>query len=73
MNAAQIIEAFKELPAEERTRVLHFVHEHETVPKLSPEELGDLGERLADATDPEEIAALGKAFVNGFYGMKVDA
>jgi hypothetical protein len=73
MNATEIIEAFKELPAEERTRVLHFVHEHETVPKLTPEELGDLGERLADATDPEEIAALEKAFVNGFYGTKVDA
>ena len=73
MSAAEIIEAFKELPDEERTRVLHFVHAHETVPKLTPEELGDLGDRLANATDPEEIASLGKAFVNGFYGMKVDA
>lgn len=73
MSAAQIIEAFKELAAEERTRVLHFVQEHGTVPMLTPEELGDLGERLANATDAEEIAALEKAMINGFYGMRIDA
>ncbi len=73
MSAAQVIEAFKGLPAEERLDVFRFVHEHETVPMLTPEELGDMGERLANAIDPDEIAALEKAFVNGFCGMKIDA
>jgi hypothetical protein len=73
MSAAQVIEAFKELPAEDRREVLRFVHDYETVPKLTPEELGDLGERLANAPDPEEVAALEKALMNGFYGMKIDA
>ena len=61
------------LPLEERLDVLRFVREYETVPKLSPEELGELGERMVNATDPEEVAALEKALVNGFYGMKIDA
>jgi len=73
MSAAQVIEAIKELPVEERLDVLRFAREYETVPKLTPEELGDLGERLANATDPEEVAALEKAFMNGFYGMKIEA
>jgi hypothetical protein len=59
--------------AEERIDVLRFVHEYETVPKLTPEELGDVGERLANATDPDEIAALEKAMINGFYGIRIDA
>jgi hypothetical protein len=73
VSAAQVIDAIKELPPEERLDVLRFVREYETVPKLSPEELGALGERLASATDPAEIAELEKAFINGFYGMKIDA
>jgi hypothetical protein len=73
MSATQVIEAIKQLPLEERLDVLRFVREYETVPKLTPQELGQLGERLAHATDPEEIATLEKAIMNGFYGMKVDA
>ena len=73
MSAAQVIEAFKQLPAEERRDVLRFVHEYETVPMLTPGQLGDLGERLANATDPEKVAALEKAMINGFYGMRIDA
>ena len=73
MSATQVIEAIKELPPEERLDVLRFVREYETVPKLTPEQLGDLGERLAHATDPEEVATLEKTIMNGFYGMKIDA
>jgi hypothetical protein len=73
MSAAQVIEAIKELPAEERMDVVRYVHEYETVPMLTPEQLGDLGERLANATDPEEVAALEKEMINGFYGMRIDA
>jgi hypothetical protein len=73
MSAAQVIEAIKELPPEERLDVLRFVREYETAPKLPPEQLGEVGERLAHATDPEEIATLEKAIMNGFYGMKIDA
>jgi hypothetical protein len=73
MSAAQVIEAIKKLPVDERLDVLRFVREYETMPKLSPEELGELGERLANATEPEEVARLEKAILNGFYGMKIDA
>ncbi len=73
MSATQLIEAIKELPPEERLDVLRFVREYETVPKLSPEELGELAERMVHATDPAEVAALEKALLNGFYGMKIDA
>ena len=73
MSATQIIEAIKELPPEERLSVVHFAREYETVPRLTPEQLGELGERLANATEPTEIAALEKALINGFYGMKIDA
>ncbi|MDQ3413395.1 MAG: hypothetical protein M3480_00205 [Verrucomicrobiota bacterium] len=70
MNAAQIIEAIKKFPPEERIEVLQFAREYETVPRLSPEELGELGERLANAIDPAKIAELEKALMNGFYGIK---
>lgn len=73
MSAAQIIEAIKKLPPEERFEVVRFAREYETVPKLSSEQLGELSKRLANATDPVEIAQLEKALVNGFYGMKIDA
>jgi hypothetical protein len=73
MSAAQIIEAIKKLPPEERLEVVRFAREYETVPKLTPEQLAHLGQRLAEATDPAEIAQLEKALLNGFYGMKIDA
>lgn len=73
MSAAEVIDAIKELPPEERLDVVRFVREYETVPQLTPEELGQLGERLASATDPKEIANLERAIMNGFYGMKIDA
>lgn len=73
MSAAQVIEAIKGLPAEERLDVLRFVREYETLPKLSPKELGEVAERLAQATDPAEVLELEKALMNGFYGMKIDA
>ena len=73
VSAAQIIEAIKKLPPEERVEVVQFAREYETVPRLSPEQLGVLGERLANATDPAEIAELEKTLMNGFYGIKIDA
>ena len=73
MSAAQVIDAFKELPVEERLDVLRFVREYETVPRLTPEQLGELCERLVMETDPTEVAELEKAIMNGFYGMKIDA
>ena len=73
MSATQVIEAIKELPLEDRLQVLRFARDYETVPKLTPEQLGDLGERLARTTDPGEIDRLEKAMMNGFYGMKIDA
>jgi hypothetical protein len=41
--------------------------------RLAPEQPGELAERLAHASDPEEAATLEKAIMNGFHGMKIDA
>ncbi len=73
MSTQQIIEAIKELPPEQRAEVVRFARRYETVPQLSPVELGALADRLAEATDPAEIARLDSAIVNGFYGAKIDA
>ncbi len=73
MSAQQIIEAIKELPPEQRAEVVRFARRYETVPQLTPGELGTLADRLAEATDPAEIARLDSAIVNGFYGAKIDA
>jgi hypothetical protein len=73
MSAQQIIDAIKELPPEQRAEVVRFARRYETVQQLTPGELGTLADRLAEATDPAEIARLDSAIVNGFYGAKIDA
>ena len=73
MSAAQIIEEIKRLPAEERLEIVQFARTYETVPMLSGDEIGELAQRMVDATDPVEIAELEKEIINGFYGLKVDA
>jgi hypothetical protein len=73
MSAGEIIEAIKALAPEQRAEVARFAAQYEFVEQLSPEQLGELAERLAAAHDPEEAARLEKAIVNGFYGAKLDA
>lgn len=68
MGATQIIEAIKQLNPTEQFEVIRFAKELDTVRKLTPEELGDLAERMVNATDPAEKARLTEEIVRGFYG-----
>ena len=68
MTAFEIIEEIKRLPQAEQNRVLEFArHAGETRP-LSPEELGQLAERMAETRDPLEADRLQEEIVRGFYG-----
>ena len=75
MSASQIIEAIAQLAPEQRADVVRFARqfEGELVRRLTPEELGELAERLAVATSEEEAEAIKKAMIDGFYGAVVDA
>jgi hypothetical protein len=80
MSAAQVIEEIKQLPRAEQTRVLQFAlemaREHQLLGKsraLSPNELGELAERMVEAKDPVEADQLKEEIVRGFYGDKPHA
>ena len=75
MSASQIIEAITQLAPEQRADVVRFARqfEGELVHRLTPEELGELADRLAAATNEDEAEAIKKAMMNGFYGAVIDA
>ena len=75
MSASQIIDEITKLAPEQRADVVRFARqfEGELVRRLTPEELGELAERLVTATSEEEADAIKKAMIDGFYGAVVDA
>jgi hypothetical protein len=73
MNAAQVIEFIKELPADERSKVFEFARVASSPSQLSPEELGTLAERMISAGDTPEGDRLEEELVAGFYGRKTHA
>ena len=75
MSASQIIEAITQLAPEQRADVVRFARkfEGELVRQLTPEELGELAERLVAVTSEEEAEAIKKVMIDGFYGAVVDA
>jgi len=56
MTAAEIIEEIKRLPAEERAKVIQVATR--TPEQLSPEELGQLAQRMAETTNASEADEL---------------
>ena len=72
MGATQIIEAIKQLNPTEQFEVIQFAKELDAVRKLTPEELGELCQRMVDATDPAEKARLTEEIVRGFYGDELE-
>ena len=54
MTATAVIEEIKQLPREEQSHVIHFVHELERQRQLSGETLAELAQRMADSNDPAE-------------------
>jgi hypothetical protein len=69
MNAARLIEEFWQLPSVEREGVLEFF-KHTDPMMLSPEELGELARRIAEAPDEAEAERLKQEFKKGFYGSQ---
>ena len=68
MNSAAIIEEIKRLPPAEQSEVIQFAVELAKHRQLTPTELGDLAEQLANSADPAEIVRLRSAMTRGFYG-----
>ena len=68
VTAAKVIEEMDDLPPEEQAKVIQHALELARHRQLSPDELGDLAERLAASSDPAEIIRLKSAMKRGFYG-----
>jgi hypothetical protein len=69
VTVRQIFDEIAALPAEERAKVIEFVHRLEAGRQLSGAELTVLAERLAASTDdPERANLLREEIARGFYG-----
>jgi hypothetical protein len=68
VTAAKVIEEMDDLPPEEQAKVIQHAFELARQRQLSPDELGELAERLAASKDPAEIIRLKSAMKRGFYG-----
>jgi hypothetical protein len=75
VSAAEIIREIEQLPPQERAEVIRFARqfESELVRRLSPEELGQLAERLIAAKSEREAEVIKQAMVDGFYGTRIHA
>ena len=68
MTAAKVIEEIKHLGPNEQAEVIQFAVELARRRQLTPQELGELADRLAESTDPAETIRLKSAMTRGFYG-----
>lgn len=68
MSAAQIIEQIKALPSLERLEVASFARTIKLGRMLTGDELAVIAQRLAAASDREEIEMLKDALRSGWYG-----
>jgi hypothetical protein len=68
MTATAVIEEIKQLPREEQSHVVRFVHELERQRQLTGKELRVLVEQMVDSKDPAEIKRLRQEIHRGFYG-----
>jgi hypothetical protein len=73
MTAVEIIDEIKRLPRAEQNRVIDFVRKAGEVRPLTPDELGELAKKMAEAKDPAEADRLQAEIVRGFYGGQADA
>lgn len=73
MTTAEIIEEIKRLPRDEQIQVAEFARHAAEDRPLSPEELGQLAERMVETKDDAEADRLKEEIVRGFYGGKSDA
>ena len=73
MTSVEIIEEIKRLPRAEQNRVLDFVRQTGKDLSLTPEELGELGRKLAETPDQAEADRLQAEIMRGFYGRPRNA
>jgi hypothetical protein len=68
MSASDVIEEIKLLPPEEQARVIQFAFQLARTRPLTGKELALLAERMAESSDPAEVARLQTSIMDGFYG-----
>ena len=68
VTATKVIEEMDGLPPDEQAKVIQHAFELARLRQLSPDELGELAERLTASSDPAEIIRLKSAMKRGFYG-----
>jgi hypothetical protein len=68
MTVTQIIREIDRLPPAELAEVLRHTTQLDKRRPLSPDELGELAQRMVDAGDPAEADRLQEELVKGFYG-----
>ena len=68
MTAVEIIEEIKRLPRDEQSRVIEFARLAAESRSLSPEELGQLANRMVAAGDSAEADKVQEEIERGFYG-----
>ena len=68
MTAVAVMEQIKQLPREEQSHVVRFVHELERQRQLTGKELRVLVEQMVDSKDPAEVKRLRQEIHRGFYG-----
>jgi len=66
VTATEIIEEIKRLPKPEQIKVAEFARK--VAAALSPEELGELAERMVQTQDKEQADRMEKEIIRGFYG-----
>ncbi len=68
MSAAEIIEQIKQLPDEEREKVVRFTRLNLEPGQLSGDQLGALAKRMIETSDPKEADRIEQEIIRGFYG-----
>jgi len=68
MTGIEVIEEIKRMLREEQAKVLTFARQLAEKHPLTPEELGELANRMVETRDPVEADRLQEKIVRGFYG-----
>ena len=68
MTGVEVIEEIKRLPRQEQSKVIEFTRQLAESQRLTPEELGELANRMVGCNDTAEADRLQEKIVRGFYG-----
>ena len=73
MTGMEVIEEIKRLPKNEQTKVLEFARQLAESQPLTPEELGELANRMTETHDSAEADRMQQKIIGRFYGGKSHA